>query len=118
MKPYLVKDIKNIRGEVIYNGEPVQLKTAVKKETAAQLTFYMIDAVEHGLGTKAKIPGIKVAGKTGTSGKSGKLDGWFICFAPADNPKYAIAVLCDQGGKGMDVAAPVAKRIIQEALAQ
>ncbi len=119
MKPRLIREIKNIKGEVIYKEDPQVLKTAVRKETAAQLTLYMIDAVEHGLGKKAKIPGIMVAGKTGTAKTTSKgLDGWFICFAPADNPKIALAVLCEQGGKGMEVAAPVARRIIQETLSQ
>ena len=79
----------------------------------------MVDAVERGLGQKARVQGIKVAGKTGTARTSGKgLDGWFVCFAPADNPKIAMAILCDASGKGMEVAAPVAKRIISEALGQ
>lgn len=117
MKPYLVKEIKNIKGETIYKEEPTALRTTLKKETAEALKKLMIDAVEHGLGKKAKVDGITVAGKTGTA-KTGKvgLDGWFICFAPAEKPELAIAILCEKGGKGMDVAAPIAKLIISEIL--
>jgi len=119
MKPYIVKEVKNILGDVVYKEEPAVMKNVIKKETAAQLTLYMVDAVERGLGQKARVQGMKVAGKTGTARTSGKgLDGWFVCFAPADNPKIAMAILCDASGKGMEVAAPVAKRIISEALGQ
>lgn len=119
MKPYLVKEVRNILGEVVYKEEPVVMKNVIKKETAAQLTLYMVDAVERGLGQKARVQGMKVAGKTGTARTTSKgLDGWFVCFAPADNPKIAMAILCDGSGKGMEVAAPVAKRIIAEALGQ
>ena len=119
MKPYLVKEVKNMLGEVIYKEEPVVMKNVLKKETAAQLSLYMVDAVERGLGQKARVQGMKVAGKTGTARTSARgLDGWFVCFAPADNPKIAMAILCDASGKGMDVAAPVARRIITEALGQ
>jgi len=119
MKPYIIKEVKNIVGDSVYKEEPMVMKNVLKKETAAQLNLYMVDAVERGLGQKARVPGIKVAGKTGTARTSGKgLDGWFICFAPADNPKIAMAILCDASGKGMEVAAPVAKKIIAEALSQ
>lgn len=117
MKPYIVKEIKNIRGETIYQENPTVLKNSISKETAEKLTKLMIDAVEHGLGKKAKIEGIKIAGKTGTSKTTKKgLDGWFICFAPSDNPQIAMAIICEQAGMGMDVAAPIAQKILLEIL--
>ncbi|OGF44363.1 MAG: hypothetical protein A2231_13055 [Candidatus Firestonebacteria bacterium RIFOXYA2_FULL_40_8] len=117
MKPYLIKEIKNIKGEVIYKNDPVVLKNTVKKETAEIVKKLLIDAVTHGLGKKAKVDGITVAGKTGTARSSKKgLDGWFVFFAPAENPEIAVAIICETGGKGMDVAAPKAKLLVQQIL--
>ena len=117
MKPYIVKEIKNIKGDVIYKNEPVVLKNAIKKETAEAVKKLMIDAVVHGLGKKAKVEGITIAGKTGTARSSKKgLDGWFIFFAPAENPEIAVAIICETGGKGMDVATPKAKQLVQQIL--
>ena len=117
MKPYLVKEIKNIKGDVIYKEDPVVLKNTLKKETAESIKKLMIDAVENGLGKKAKVDGIKIAGKTGTARSSKKgLDGWFIFFAPAENPEIAVAIICENGGKGMEVACPKAKLLVQQIL--
>ena len=93
----------------------------MKPQTAAAVTEAMISVVQSGTGTKAQIPGIQVAGKTGTAetesgpGQRNKL--WFIAFAPADHPRVAIAVTVkDVVGFGGDVAAPIAKSVMQELL--
>ena len=73
--------------------------------TAATLKQCMIQVVQRGTGTAAQIPGITVAGKTGTAetGTNQNPHAWFIAFAPADNPQYAIAVLVEHGGtSGID----------------
>jgi len=117
MKPYLVKEIKNIKGDVIYKNEPTVLSNTVKKETADAVKALMVDAVARGLGQKAKVEGITLAGKTGTARSSKKgLDGWFIFFAPSENPEIAVAIICELGGKGMDVAAPKAKQLAMQVL--
>ena len=80
----------------------------------------MVGAVQSGTGTAAQIPGIQVAGKTGTAetGIDGRYTSWFITFAPADHPRYAVAVvLQDQTGFGGQVAAPIAKDVMQAILA-
>jgi peptidoglycan glycosyltransferase len=79
----------------------------------------MTSVVTGGTGTAAQIPGIQVAGKTGTAetGRSGENDTWFIAFAPAQAPKVAIAVaLSNQSGTGGATAAPIAKQIIEALL--
>ena len=116
MAPSLVKKVSNIAGRTMWENKPVEDGRVVSEETAAKMTEIMIDTVENGIATKAKVKGVKVAGKTGTSRtvRHGKLDAWFICFAPADNPKVAIAVLGDQEGQGKDVAAPIAGAILRE----
>jgi penicillin-binding protein A len=90
------------------------------------MTTYMQAVVDdpRGTGTAAQIPGVKVAGKTGTAETvaGAKPHAWFIAFAPADHPKYAIAVLVEHGGSssaevtGGRVAAPIAKQVLQTLL--
>ncbi|MBV8142878.1 MAG: penicillin-binding protein 2 [Verrucomicrobia bacterium] len=76
---------------------------------------------DSGTGARAKVPGVTVAGKTGTAQAwtDGKKDdnAWFIAFAPYDHPKLALAVLVQGGKAGGDVAAPIAAKIIEESLA-
>jgi peptidoglycan glycosyltransferase len=76
-------------------------------------------AVQSGTGVAAQIPGISVAGKTGTAetGVSGRNNTWFIAFAPANRPEVAVAVaLSEQAGTGGATAAPIAKAIMEAAL--
>ena len=62
----------------------------------------------------ALIPGIKVAGKTGTAeAPGGELHSWFVTFAPADNPEIAVAVLVENGQEGYKSALPIARRMLE-----
>jgi penicillin-binding protein A len=93
--------------------------TVMSADTAAAVTQMMVSVVENGTGTKAQIPGIAVAGKTGTAetetGVNQKNKLWFIGFAPADDPEVAFAVTVnDVVGFGGDVVAPIAKQLIEE----
>jgi peptidoglycan glycosyltransferase len=88
-------------------------------ENAETLTRMMEAVVQSGTGTAAQLSGIAVAGKTGTAetGVSHRNTAWFICFAPADNPRVAVAVVVEnQSGAGGTVAAPIAKQIMQALL--
>jgi peptidoglycan glycosyltransferase len=79
----------------------------------------MTRVVASGTATSAQIPGIDVAGKTGTAetGRAGANDTWFIAFAPANAPRVAIAVgLHNQAGTGGSTAAPIAKAVIEALL--
>ena len=78
----------------------------------------MVLVVKSGSGTRAAIQGVSVAGKTGTAeaGKSVQTHAWFIAFAPADNPRVAIAIVLENAGVGGQVAAPAAKPVLQTAL--
>ncbi len=83
----------------------------------------MMEAVvESGTGTAAQIPGVRVAGKTGTAQtgtEGGAPHAWFIAFAPAENPQIAVAVIVENGGSlgseatGGAIAAPIAKAVIE-----
>jgi peptidoglycan glycosyltransferase len=86
---------------------------------AQELTQMMESVVTGGTGTAAAIPGIPVAGKTGTAeiGIAHHYDAWFIAFAPADHPRVAVAVaLENQTGFGGQTAAPIAKQIMEAIL--
>ncbi len=85
----------------------------------------MIAVVRGGTGTAAAIPGVTVAGKTGTAELVPTADAaqdpknttaWFVAFAPAGNPKVAVAVMLPGAGQGGASAAPIAKRVLQAAL--
>ena len=75
---------------------------------------------EGGTGGAARIPGVEVAGKTGTAQSVSKSDSakgqdhaWFASFAPARDPEVVVVVLVERGGKGGQVAAPIARQIYQ-----
>jgi len=111
--------------------EPVQVTS---KANARVLTGLMRAVVTSGTGVAANLPGVQVAGKTGTAELGPKpgeptpppgqedtanqlIDGWFIAFAPAQHPKLAIAVmLIDASGDGGTTAAPIARDILASAL--
>ncbi|HVM33363.1 MAG TPA: penicillin-binding transpeptidase domain-containing protein [bacterium] len=114
MSPYLVQKLTNIDGKVLQENKPLVYKNTISRQTAGFLTAMMLNDVERGIGAKARIPGLKIAGKTGTSGsRNPNFHAWFICFAPVENPKIAVAVLAENGGTGKDVAAPIAKKAIE-----
>jgi peptidoglycan glycosyltransferase len=119
MEPKLVERIVSPDGKVIQGFEAQEWKTAIEPSTAADLTAMMVQAVESGTGVAAQIPGISVAGKTGTAetGVAGRNNTWFIAFAPAERPEVAVAVaLTDQAGTGGATAAPIARAIMEAAL--
>jgi hypothetical protein len=103
---------------VLVKGEKAKKIRATNRRVAAKVTDLMLGVVNFGTGTSAAIPGGKVAGKTGTAELGGDLkdDAWFAAFAPARRPKIAVGVLVVQAGFGGDVAAPIAKQVIQAAL--
>jgi penicillin-binding protein 2 len=74
----------------------------------------MIGVVLRGTGTLAQVPGINIAGKTGTAqNPHGKDHAWFIAFAPVENPKIALAVLVENAGFGGSISAPIARELIK-----
>src|SRR4029079_12659468 len=92
---------------------------AVGRRVAGEVTQMMEAVVSYGTGTSAAISGVTVGGKTRTAevGPSRPSDAWFIAFAPADAPRVAVAVLIVNGGVGGDVAAPIARQVLEAALA-
>jgi peptidoglycan glycosyltransferase len=120
MVPHLVKKVTDPSGGTVVRVKPQVWKQPMKPTTAATLNQMMQAVVTGGTGTAAQIPGIKVAGKTGTAetGLSHVYNAWFIFFAPADNPQVAGAVVVEHqlNGFGGAVSAPIAKQLMQAIL--
>jgi len=127
-RPWVVQKVVSLAGEVLEEYEPQAVRqVSVKPETLAFVRQAMLSVVEGGTGAKAKVPGVLIAGKTGTAQVVKKGDekghaalkdhGWFVSFAPVDNPKIAVVVLVENGGFGGQVAAPVAKAMYEAAFA-
>jgi peptidoglycan glycosyltransferase len=124
MTPHVASEIQDANGKLIKRIDPSPWMTATTPQVAAAVTQMMIDVVQNGTGTAAQIPGVQVAGKTGTAQNApGQAPhAWFVAFAPAQAPKYAVAVIVEHGGsQGSDatggaVAAPIAARMLRTAL--
>lgn len=119
MEPRAGMEIRDPDGAVVRRIGSKRWHEAMTPATAEALRTMMVDVVEHGTGTAAQIPGVQVAGKTGTAqAPGGPPHAWFVGFAPADAPVYAIAVLVERGGNlrdeatGGKVAAPIAAQVL------
>ncbi len=95
---------------------PEEWVEVVSYQTSKTLTALLNKVVKEGTGVAAQIAGVEVAGKTGTaeiSKGSEETHAWFVGFAPVNEPEIAVAILVEKGGVGGEVAAPIAKRVIQ-----
>jgi peptidoglycan glycosyltransferase len=114
MKPHLVAKTLAPDLSTLSVTRPEELGRAVSTTVATQLTQMMQGVVQSGTGTAAQIPGVAVAGKTGTAENvpGQPTHAWFICFAPAQNPQVAVAVIVEHGGTGGTAAAPIARQVM------
>jgi len=119
-KPRLVERIERPDRGVLYS-DPGQVAGHVELSPAvwAFLRQALWAVVNDGTGIGAKIPGIDIAGKTGTAqmvshskAEKGQDHAWFAAFAPVRDPEVVVVVLVERGGKGGQVAAPIARRIL------
>jgi peptidoglycan glycosyltransferase len=113
MEPRIVREIRSPDGAVIDKPSSRVRKRVLDKETAKTVND-MMQSVITDVETTGQIPGIKVAAKTGTAEASGnEIHSWFIAFAPADDPKIAVAVLVENGQEGYKAALPIARRMME-----
>ncbi len=102
--------------------DPLKRNRVVSAKVAGQVRTMMVGVINGGTGKAAALPGVQVAGKTGTaelragSNDPADSDAWFVAFAPAGDPQVAVAVLVVGGGFGGTAAAPIAKKVLQAAL--
>jgi peptidoglycan glycosyltransferase len=125
MVPYLVQEIFSAEGVVEESTEPLVWLRATSPGASATLSDLMEGVVTSGTGRRASVPGVRVAGKTGTAEVPDSAPhAWFIGFGPVDpgpgDPQIALAVLIESGGDageaatGGTVAAPIAQSMFAE----
>lgn len=115
--PRIVKSRVNEKGETVYKVKHKVWKTPITADTAHKVRDAMVQVVERGTGRRARIDGLKVAGKTGSAeNPMGDTHAWFTCFAPADNPEILVTVIIENGGYGGKVSAPIALNILKKSL--
>jgi peptidoglycan glycosyltransferase len=124
-EPRLVEEVRHRDGRLEEKIDPTQASEVMSAKAAGDLALMMSRVVEEGSGTAGALEGIEVAGKTGTAeappGQCGGVQQnqpWFIAFAPVTDPRIAVAVTVECGGSGTggEVAAPIAKQVMQELL--
>ncbi|MDQ1511115.1 MAG: penicillin-binding protein [Actinomycetota bacterium] len=123
LQPHVAARIEDADGTTVRTIGSKQWRRAMDPVTAATMKQFMLQVVQRGTGTAAQIPGVEVAGKTGTAetAPGAKPHAWFIAFAPADHPRYAISVIVEHGGTdganaevtGGRVAAPIAASVLR-----
>ena len=121
MKPYIVQQVRSPDLQTLQEADPQVLHQAVSGQVADELTQMMVDVVDSGTGTNTQIPGISVAGKTGTANSDNNRApyAWMVTFAPADDPQVAVAVIVEQTGVARDevsgngLAGPIAKDVME-----
>lgn len=126
MKPQIWSRVVDPDGRVIDRLDPSEYSQPISEETAAELNTAMQGVVSEGTGTNAAIPGVAVAGKTGTAetpyndscgGGTDENQAWFVGFAPAEDPQIAIAATVECTTQfGNDVAAPIFRHVAETIL--
>lgn len=125
MTPHVLGKVTDSQGDLVSTYKPSVWRKPVSAATAAQLTTLMRSVVDspNGTGTAANIPGVAVAGKTGTAQTgTGKTDDWFIAFVAGGHPDIAVAVVltnqpAENDFQGGTIAAPIAKAMIEADMA-
>jgi peptidoglycan glycosyltransferase len=122
MKPYLVDEIRSPELDVLDKADPEEFSRAVSASTASEVTKLMTYTVSQGTASPAAIPGVEVAGKTGTA-QSGTPEvppyAWFVSFAPAEDPQVAVAIMIQKANiprgeiAGGQLAGPIAKSVME-----
>ena len=123
MNPYLVSRILGPDLAGLEESTPSRFQQAMSAQNAMQEMAMMVNVVENGTGYNAKIPGVRVGGKTGTAqtGTNSKPHAWFVGVAPAESAKVAVAVVLENGGGAAEVsgnalAAPIARDVMEAVL--
>ena len=126
MRPYVVDEVRAANLAVLDRTDPQTISEAISDTTAEELTTMMVATVDSGTATPAQIPGIEVAGKTGTAQSTADRPpyAWFVSFAPADDPQVAVAVLVESSDTsrseigGGRLGGPIAKAVMEAVINQ
>jgi len=116
MQPYMVEKIVDGTGATISTTVPKVYSTVMTSLEADRLTQMLVEVINRGTGTAAKIKGYQVAGKTGTAQNENEYDhSWFVGFASTDNPQVAVAVILENVS-GSERATPIGARLMKAVL--
>lgn len=110
-RPHLMREIVAPDGRVLERAQPEVLhRIEAPPQHWEAVVEGMVRVVERGTAGRAQVPGVRVAGKTGSAEfrKGGKTHAWFVAFAPAENPQVVVCVMAEEAGGGGAVAAPIA----------
>lgn len=124
MKPYIVQRIKDENGQEVFAGQPEMIRRVIPKSVNEQVIRMLESVVESGSGTVVKIPGVRIAGKTGTSRKhvdgkyeEGSYNASFVGFFPVEKPEVVCLVMIEKpktgGYYGAIASAPIFKGIAE-----
>ncbi|WP_251197632.1 FtsW/RodA/SpoVE family cell cycle protein [Anaerotardibacter muris] len=116
-KPYLVDSIYNAEGKCSFTAQPSTLMTATNSAIANRVKTILEGVVASGTGTAAAVPGVTIAGKTGTA-ETGKAidDSWFVGMGPSNNCNVVVAIVLEEGADLPGGAASRARGVLQAAL--
>jgi peptidoglycan glycosyltransferase len=114
--PHFLEKVVTRQGEVTFIYQ-ARAKRSIDRDVALKAKAAMVESVRSGWARAAALPGVGVAGKTGTAeNPQGSPHAWFIGFAPVERPRYVVAVVIENGGDGASVALPVGREMLQRAL--
>lgn len=118
MRPYIVERVRDsVSQEVLFQREPEVLREVISPQAAQQMREVMKQSVEIGYAKPVELPGVSIGAKTGTAEvSSGDPHSWFVAIAPVEEPRFAIAVIVENGGEGSRAALPVARQVLAAAL--
>ncbi|WP_069650157.1 stage V sporulation protein D [Caloranaerobacter ferrireducens] len=127
MKPRIVKELVDSKGNVVHEFKPVVKRKVISKDTSKTLLSILETVVSSGTGKKAYVPGYRIGGKTGTAQKvingryaEGKYIASFVAIAPVNDPKITVLVVIDEPSNGEyyggRIAAPVAGQVVKDIL--
>ena len=116
-QPHVMKEVRDGNNKLIAQARPEGKSSGVSAENLAIVRRAMRSVVTSGTGKSVALPQVTIAGKTGSAedDNHGLPHAWWVCFAPYENPKIAIAVIVENSGHGSENAVPVAKKILEAA---
>jgi penicillin-binding protein 2 len=132
-KPFIVEKVESPAGEILYQARPeVQSHLGASRANLEAVRQSLVGVVNEGTGKAARLAHIQVAGKTGTAQvvaldrdnpkrkRERRMEdhAWFVAYAPAEDPRIAVAVLVEHGGHGGEGAGPLARRVITAGLSE
>ena len=115
--PYIVESVSNAQGARSFSASAKRYGQAISPLGAERVKTVLEGVVERGTGTQAAVPGVKIAGKTGTA-ETGKAtdDSWFVGLAPVDKPSLVVALVIEEGAGKTYNASSKAQNVLKTAL--